>query len=301
VPDNWDFESGLSGWTATGSAFLHQPTEGDNVVAKRIATLAKQIESKIGGDYWWNVTFPIGHHGSHWIGTAENHPDRTSVPGTVEGDEVTGSLVSKRFQIGAPFISFLIGGEADAAKLRVELLVESAPGGAGAFLWGARWYTVAETETGHGEESLRRAVWNVQPYGGKTARIRILDYSTEGHISVDDFRFPSENPLTSSVWVGGKKIPAGFQRDGRFYDWDAPVWGMADLHTHPTSYLGFGGKMMHGELDGPIENALDDCNCDHGGWDLFSNQCGDYYRQLVMAVWTTRATTRIGRATTPIP
>src|SRR5262249_23043971 len=78
------------------------------------------------------------------------------------------------------------------------------------------------------------------------------------------------------VRVGDKYYPAVINFNGFDFDWDSPVWGFADLHTHPFSYLGFGGKIMHGEFYGD----LTDCRCSHGGWGV-DNTCGNYWRQLL--------------------
>jgi microsomal dipeptidase-like Zn-dependent dipeptidase len=287
LPDNWDFEHGLTGWTPSGAAFETQPTLGDNVAVKRIGPLKDQIATKIGGDYWRDVGYPIGHHAGHWIGTAENHPDDSTVQGTMQGNGVKGWLRSRQFLIEKKYITFLVGGDEDLDKLRVELLVETDPSTPGAEEIASRWYAVAARDTGHDEESLRRELWTVQTYVGRWARIRVVDDSTTGHINVDDFRFQDEHPYWTPIAVGCTNILPVVQSGVQFFDWDAPVWGFADLHTHPMSYLGLGGKLMHGKpggFDAPsLQMALGDCNCSHGGWGL-DNDCGDYYRQLVMTV-----------------
>ncbi|MGH7866657.1 MAG: hypothetical protein ACREP9_03250, partial [Candidatus Dormibacteraceae bacterium] len=84
--------------------------------------------------------------------------------------------------------------------------------------------------------------------------------------------------------LGTNRFPSVVQvKPGNYIDWNAPLWGFVDMHAHPVSYLGFGGRVMHGQLDGNLSDALNDCNCDHGGWGL-DNTCGDYYRQLFMGV-----------------
>jgi hypothetical protein len=76
--------------------------------------------------------------------------------------------------------------------------------------------------------------------------------------------------------------------------------GYVDLHTHPMSYLGFGGKAVHGVPDigglipagtrdcnpnalraASIEQALGDCKSTHGGWGT-DNTCGDYIREAII-------------------
>src|SRR3989441_3117375 len=75
--------------------------------------------------------------------------------------------------------------------------------------------------------------------------------------------------------------------------------GFVDLHTHPLSNLGFGGKLVYGGVDiGALLPADPDCQhrvratseqqalghdkSTHGGWDLFSNGCGDEFRKRVI-------------------
>lgn len=43
-----------------------------------------------------------------------------------------------------------------------------------------------------------------------------------------------------------------------------PVWGIADLHTHPMAHLGFGGAVFWGHPDGAMETALGCCTPGHG-------------------------------------
>jgi len=78
------------------------------------------------------------------------------------------------------------------------------------------------------------------------------------------------------------------------------IRGYVDMHTHPMSYLGFGGKALHGapgygvllpaamaDCDSPemrtesIAQALGHCNGTHGGWGL-DNTCGDYLRAAIL-------------------
>ena len=77
---NPSFESGLSGWTATGEAFAAQPTYGENVIAARVGPVT------IGGDYWKDLPFPIGVQGDFWIGTYEKRSTRSAPAGRTQGD-----------------------------------------------------------------------------------------------------------------------------------------------------------------------------------------------------------------------
>ncbi|HXI53524.1 MAG TPA: HYR domain-containing protein, partial [Candidatus Saccharimonadales bacterium] len=280
--DNWDFELGLRNWTRTGTAFNNQPTVGDNVHVYRIDELREQFETELGGDYWRDLAYPIGHHSSHWIGTAENHADDATPPGAMQGERPQGTLLSKPFQLAQPFITFLIGGPYDDANLRVELLLQVEPGEADAFQIEPYWYRVVKHTTGHGLERMRREAFDASDYVGKTARLRIVDTSISGHINVDDFRFQAKHPAFTRIVVAGVEQDSVILDGGHFYDWDAPVWGLADLHTHPIAHLGLGQRVFHGKPDGMVNEALENCNCNHGGHGL-DNDCGNYLRQLVVA------------------
>ncbi len=78
------------------------------------------------------------------------------------------------------------------------------------------------------------------------------------------------------------------------------IHGYVDLHTHPMSHLGFGGKAVYGAPDVDIlmpagtlrcnssakraasmTEALESCNSAHGGWGL-DNTCGDYVRAAII-------------------
>jgi len=292
--DNWGFERGLSNWTKTGSAFNDQPTLGDNVAAHRIKNGSTGQSMPLGGDYWRDVTFPVGHKGTRWIGTYEKRPNNSVAPGTVAGDGRTGTLTSISFKAEKNYISFLIGGGKDNANLKVELLEKSNSGKAGITMPDGKYKVVSGTrKTGHGNELMRREWWKVTALKGKTLRIRITDNATGGwgHINVDDFVFQDTKPSLAKVKVGKKWVnqvkphvfkPAPGAVLG-FVDWDSPVWGIADLHTHPASHLGFGKQLMFGAPDGPIRTALANCNCMHGGWGI-DNTCGNYIRMAVITM-----------------
>lgn len=290
--ENWGFEHpfGMVGWTASGGAFNFQPVIGDLFTVKRIAALKQHLENFVGGDYWRDLYYPVGHKGNRWVCTAnvtDWGPAGNSLD-TLLDDALIGSLVSKAFVIHNRVITFLIGGMKDDVNLRVELLVEAPPGSPGDVVIQGTNYAIADFRTGDGNELMRREWWDVTALRGQNARIRILDNSRLGHLNVDDFRFQDVRPPVETVRIGGTSYPATEYRNGVYYDWDSPIWGFADMHTHPMSNLGFGQKLIHSSADGGaldptnVALGLPNCNCDHGGWG-FDNTCGDYFRELIMS------------------
>lgn len=239
---NWDFSNGLLGWTATGTAFNNQPTVGDNVVASRVGF------GNIGGDYW-NLPYPIGNKALAWIGTYENHPDDSTPLGTTQGDAPQGTLTSRAFVIRQPFLSFLVGGGRDPQRESIRLQIQE----------NGNWVDTPLVATGANSEILSRNVWDVRPMSGKNARIVISDLSSDGwgHINAADFQFLATDPSPSLVRIpvaAGVMLPA---------DPDAPLFGFADLHTHPAANVGFGGNLYAGTPVGPIDQALASCAPHH--------------------------------------
>jgi microsomal dipeptidase-like Zn-dependent dipeptidase len=248
----WDFESGLGGWTVTGTAFDNQPTWGDNVSAQRIyqsGDVREQLDS-IGGDYW-RTPHPIGHQGNRWIGTYENRRTATEPWARTQGDAPTGTATSPAFTITRDFITFLIGGGAGSANVHIRLEVNDP------FLgWVQAWdyprnLPLKTTPQGASSELLVRQAWRTDDLSGlkgKEARIVIQDGATGswGHINVDHILHTNTWP---DDWAGANQ----------------PVWGFADAHAHPGNHLGFrnddagDGHLFHGSPG----TSLDDDPHDH--------------------------------------
>ncbi len=191
TPFTLDFESGdLQGWTKTGAAFDEQPTFGDNPTAR-------------------NRGQPSGHQGSWWIGGFEkfqNKPGQKA--GAVRGDGPTGTLTSAPFTITAPQLSFLVGG-GSSDKTRVELVVNGA---------------AVLRASGKNTETMARVTWDLTPFSGKQAMLRIVDEASGGwgHINVDDFRFDGESAAAPGDLTGTWRCNDG----GTYYlrQLDDQVW-----------------------------------------------------------------------------
>lgn len=157
---NSDFEMGdLTNWTATGDAFTHQPTKGDNPTARG---RSKQ---------------PSRHQGDFWIGTFEKYQGTSKErPGQRQGDQPTGTLTSVPFKIKKDRIIFLVGGGKHADTETVSLQIR----GKSVF-----------SATGNHNETMRPCVWDVSKYIGQKAWIEIKDQNARGwgHINTDNFRY----------------------------------------------------------------------------------------------------------------
>ena len=107
------------------------------------------------------------------------------------GDEATGSLTSKEFTIEKKAINFLIGGGNHRGFTCIALVVDGKH--------------VREAE-GNNTEKLSWKGWNVEPYIGKKAQIKIIDKHTKGwgHTNVDQITFADEvaySEKSKSVWL----------------------------------------------------------------------------------------------------
>ncbi|MEM7795020.1 MAG: hypothetical protein AAF579_11300 [Cyanobacteria bacterium P01_C01_bin.118] len=178
LPFTLDFEDGtLRGWQQTGTAFVNQPTLGDNPTARNRGQASQ-------------------HQGQYWIGGYEDYQGLPGQrPGTVQGDGPQGTLSSPQFTIPNGSLSFLVGGGSSSAT-RVELLVD-----------GQSRLTVS----GQNTETMARVSWDLTPYAGRSGVIRIVDEASGGwgHINVDDFQFSQSlatNPQVtqdlSGQWQG---------------------------------------------------------------------------------------------------
>ncbi|MBR2586256.1 MAG: glycoside hydrolase family 32 protein [Thermoguttaceae bacterium] len=91
------------------------------------------------------------------------------------GDGTVGTLTSPPFTIQRAYINFLIGGGGDSEDLYMALIVDGKEVlRAAALTWG--------------NELLRPAYWDVRPWAGKEAVLKIVDTATGrwGHINVDE-------------------------------------------------------------------------------------------------------------------
>jgi microsomal dipeptidase-like Zn-dependent dipeptidase len=172
----------------------------DQPVDATASTTDRFARVSLGGDYWKHLPYPLGQQG-----------DRLVMSG-VSGDTATGTFTSPPFRIerDTPFLSFLIGGAKDIDRVRLELRI-SGPRDAD--------QGVVYRSTGGGHEQLEQRVWRVpDDLFGRVARVVLVDESRSGHLNVDAVRLVREPPSSPPP----------------------PVWGYADYHTHPMTYLAFG-------------------------------------------------------------
>jgi hypothetical protein len=283
----FNFETGknsLNNWTKEGTAFNNQPVYGNNVAIKREMNNTQnpfRINIPLGGDYWKDLALPIGNKGKYWIGSFENCSEISQPFGRTQGNGPIGSITSPTFIISKNYISFLVGGTNDIANTKVELIYEGQPqeenGEEGKSVNNNKVLIAINNkaivkkykETGKGSSVMRRVWWDVTALKGKKANIKITDNSSNGYINADDFIFQDTAPDNTEVVINSKlKVKQVFQKDGNYYDWDFPLWGSIDMHTHPAAHIGFGNRLFHGEPVGNINKALADCEIDHGA-DVF--------------------------------
>ena len=108
--NGFNFENGklsLAGWTREGTAFNNQPTYGHNVVIRREMDNPQnpfRVNITLGGDYWKDLSLPIGHKGKYWIGSFENRGDSAQPFARTQGNTPMGTLLSPEFSWAAVVI-----------------------------------------------------------------------------------------------------------------------------------------------------------------------------------------------------
>jgi hypothetical protein len=100
------------------------------------------------------------------------------------GNAAAGELESAPFELQGDQLLFRLAGGEDAKNLRVELVVESA---------------VVHRTSGRRGDHLSRRAWNIAPWRGKPAVLRIVDHSTDawGYLALDELvqvRSPAGKP-----------------------------------------------------------------------------------------------------------
>jgi hypothetical protein len=180
----WDFEAGtLEGWSITGDAFLLQPTYGDNSNFRRGYDMKRTPKTNAIGISTNRESSNVV--GTYYVGTYEARPGNSAdytlpnsnyLPGNIQGDGPTGTMISQVFTIRGTMISFLMGGGCDMVLIYVALVVDGME---------------VSRVTGDCTDYMERRYFEVTPYFGRSAQIKIVDDSSSnwGHINVDDFKF----------------------------------------------------------------------------------------------------------------
>lgn len=235
-----------------GEAFIRQPVRGATIQLQDAAGFAKP---RLGGDYWREVPVPIGIEGSGWIssryiaGAAGERVNR--------GDRPRGVLTSPVIRIGARYLSLRFA--AAGPRQSVEVWTRRGPGAR--FLLFERIVARRTTDA----FTRVRVDFGAPPTRPSDVRLRIVDASSRGHLAIDDIRFSARPP----------------------HQLRTPLWGFADLHTHPMIHHAFGGlRGIHTVWGRPGGRAadyavnpglvdLDLAQCDgsrHGGGSLVAGQ-----------------------------
>ncbi|WP_347082132.1 GH116 family glycosyl-hydrolase, partial [Bacteroides uniformis] len=76
------------------------------------------------------------------------------------GDGLTGIIQSPEFNIGKRYLKFLVGGGSQADRTSVNLVVDG---------------KIVETAVGNQTETLSETVWDLKPYQGKKAFVKVID------------------------------------------------------------------------------------------------------------------------------
>lgn len=141
-----DFEGGSYGaWKAEGEAFGAAPAGG---------TLKGQQEVS-------------GFRGKGLVNTF------------LGGDKPHGKLISPSFKIERPYLSFLIGGGAQAGQTCMNLVIDG---------------KIERTATGQSREKLSAYNWNLKNLLGREAHLEIVDAASNGwgHVNIDQIEFRDE-------------------------------------------------------------------------------------------------------------
>lgn len=122
----------------------------------------------------------------------EDAGDPSVITSEMEDDGPTGTLTSPEFVLGQPFLAFRIGGGNYEWSTALLLLIDD---------------KVVHQSTGWRSDHLTPATWDLRPWSGKKAKLRLVDHATGdwGHINVSRLR------LTDSPEVSPAPVAALYQ------------------------------------------------------------------------------------------
>ena len=170
-----DFEGDSYGlWSTEGAAFGDRPRRLDDIAAYQ------------------------GDLNAHGRGLVNSHNTRQGED-VRQGDAHVGALTSPEFVIERRYINFRIGGGAHEGRTCVDLLVDG---------------EAVRSATGHDDNTMRHASFEVAQFEGKKARLRIVDAEPGpwGNVGVDEIVFsdrpPEETPLAEHPDYGSFCVAA---------------------------------------------------------------------------------------------
>jgi len=182
---------------------------------------------------WRNA--PFARHGGHHLSTLVVGDDDLS-------DHQTGVLQSPAFQLVSGKASFLVSGGFNDTALYVALIDEQSG-------------DVLIKAGGSKDHRMRRIVWDVSKWKGRTVRFQIVDHlvSGWGHLNVDDISVQGEPVSTSGKpdarpHKGAAKDPAPAKR--------------ADVEKMPNFVIIFADDLGYGDISCYNPNAAATPNLD---------------------------------------
>lgn len=299
----WDFEDGSGthqGWTPTGVFGNAIPVYGNNVSIFRLRppgmseAAAQRAVDGVGGDFW-EFSRDVNQNGDYWLGSSDIRRDWTVPAGGRAPDTEAGTLTSPYFQVAAATLWFRVGGVRHAGQ-RVELWVlpngqgdvpnlyaayegldteglpfdGTAPGPAEELDGAVRVRTATARQTG--EWMGTTVAWNLSPFMGRTAYLRVVDEASLAcaeqapnggclvyvpqHINVDAFTCATTPPPTTPV--------QNCTPNGCFESTTVsvnvrpqPLWGTTESHAHPAANTHFGGHMFWGDTTDSLQTLYD--------------------------------------------
>ncbi|MGX5716578.1 GH32 C-terminal domain-containing protein [Arthrobacter sp. MAHUQ-56] len=159
---------------------------------------------------------PSGTGGEFAIGKRIN-----TFEGGPKADDNTGTITSPEFYLTNTNIGFLLGGGGRTdGQLQVELLVGGVP---------------VRTATGSNSGDLNWKNWDVSPYFGQIARIRVVDSATGtwGHLTLDHMVLGSEparprsSETTVNLVVNGQTVRSVTGADSENLEWKS--WDVSEF------------------------------------------------------------------------
>ncbi len=265
IPDWKGFESLNASGNPTGwRLFVSNATPGH--VNPSAYPLAKTAGGSLPPD-------PVTLRGDYWVGSWFRHLNSQGYKSGADGqnfystgwstkinfstqrppeENIIAWGFSDPFALNNDSLAVLLGGTRQDTGLQIEVWVEGAAstlpvGSHGANLPG---YGLVHRFLGTGSEQLTSQVWSIPAaLRGKNAKIFILDNSRTGHLNFDGFKLTKVAEPLPFIQID----PAVFART--FTVSAPPIYGWADLHSHPVAQMSSGGHYVWGGIGNKYEEG----------------------------------------------
>jgi hypothetical protein len=178
----WSAEDAKSEPVRSLQSALTAALERNPAAAPALGIVAEIVSDPLGGaldfetqaiEHWEGdgATFRAGPRAdAHGLNGLRGQHGSGLLSSTEGGDRAVGTLSSPEFRLNGRQLSLLVGGGSKKRRVGVALVIDG---------------QAVLTASGNDSDNLQPVLWNIEPFAGKTARLRVFDHSARAHTCLD--------------------------------------------------------------------------------------------------------------------